>query len=193
MFPLSTPPFCRKGVCVLLPAMLMAVAACQQTPNERAMRLGAPSESAVSLRTLETRRFDTTDETRMLSAAAQTLQDLGFTLTEASKEVGLLVGDKQRDAQEAGEVASQVAISLIAAVLLGVQHDPNWDKEQSISATLTVSPVGRSKQVDVRVSFDRLVTRTNGVKRAELIEDPEIYRVFFEKLSAAVFLEAHDL
>lgn len=190
LFPVSLR--CRRCLRGLFLSAVLVVAACQQTPNERAMRLGMPSESAVSLRTLETRRFDTVDETRMLSAAAQTLQDLGFTLTETSNEVGLLVGNKQRDAQEAGEVASQVALTLIGA-FFGVRHNPNWDKEQSISATLTVSPVIRSKQVDVRVSFDRLVVRTNGVKRAELIEDPEVYQAFFEKLSAAVFLEAHDL
>lgn len=190
LFPV--PLFCRKCLRGVFLGAVLVMTACQQTPNERAMRIGMPSESALSLRTLETRRFDTVDETRMLSAAAQTLQDLGFTLTETSNEVGLLVGSKQRDAQEAGEVASQVALTVIGA-LLGVRHDPSWDKEQNISTTLTVSPVMRSKQVDVRVSFDRLVVRTNGEKRAELIADPEVYQAFFEKLSAAVFLEAHDL
>ena len=189
---LSVPSALTSVSRLSLVAGVLFLAACQPSPNEQAMRLGSVPESAVSVRALETRRFDTTDERHMLAAATQTLQDLGFTVTETSSEVGLLVGTKQRDAVEAGEVAAQVALTLFVG-LLGGYHDANWDKEQSISATLVVMPVGRSKQTDVRVSFDRLVVRTNGMKRAELIQDPEIYRVFFEKLSAAVFLEAHDL
>lgn len=188
----SVPPVVTMMLRTSLMAGVLVLAACQPSPNERAMRVGAAPESAVSLRALETRRFDTTDERHMLASATQTLQDLGFTITETSTEVGVLVGSKQRDATEAGEVAAQVALTIFVG-LMGGRHDANWDNDQSITATLVVMPVGKSKQTDVRVSFDRLVTRTNGVKRAELIMDPEIYNVFFEKLSAAVFLEAHDL
>ena len=46
----------------------------------------------------------------------------------------------------------------------------------------------------VRVTFQRQIFNTEGqVTTAEQIHSPEIYRTFFEKLSKAVFLEAHEL
>ena len=46
----------------------------------------------------------------------------------------------------------------------------------------------------VRVTFQRQIFNTEGQETtAEQIHSPEIYRTFFEKLSKAVFLEAHEL
>ena len=46
----------------------------------------------------------------------------------------------------------------------------------------------------VRVTFQRLVFDTSGqIIRAEQINDPAIYRQFYEKLSKSVFLEAHEI
>ena len=46
----------------------------------------------------------------------------------------------------------------------------------------------------VRVTFQRIIYDTHGnVTRAEQIKDPELYQKFYEKLSQAVFLEAHAI
>src|SRR5262245_20558072 len=84
-------------------AMLVVLAGCQ-TPNQVAMKIGAPRDSAVSLRALETRRFNTLDEEALLAAAIHTLQDLGYTISESSADVGVIVGSKRRDAEETGQV-----------------------------------------------------------------------------------------
>ncbi len=163
------------------------------SPNEIAKQVGAPPKGAVDLRALQTRRFDTLDEERLLSAATQTLQDLGYTISESSVAVGVLVASKQRDAQEAGQIAGQVALMILAA-LLGSSHNPMWDKEQSIHVTLVATPIENSKQTEVRVSFDRQLTNNHGQRwRAELLLEPELYQQFFEKLSAGVFLEAQGV
>jgi hypothetical protein len=170
---------------------LLALAACQ-SPNEIAMKVGAPPDSAVKLRAVETRRYDTLDEPALLAAAAQTLQDLGFTISETSSEVGVLAASKQRDAREAGQVATQVTITLVA-LLFGVPYHPVWDKDQNIAVSVVTTPIENAKQVDVRVSFDRQIRDTDGRVRAELIDEPEIYQQFFDKLSSAVLLEGRPL
>lgn len=172
-------------------ALLTGLGGCQ-TANDVAMKVGAPPEGAVKLRALETRRFDTTDEKAMLTAASQTLQDLGFTLTESAVDLGVLVASKQRDAEEAGEVAGRVALSL-ALALLGSYQPPDWDKDQTIIVMVVTNPAGSGGQLDVRVSFDRTIRTHQGLTRTERLDDPAIYQGFFAKLSGGVFLEGHAL
>jgi hypothetical protein len=46
----------------------------------------------------------------------------------------------------------------------------------------------------VRVTFQRIIYNTAGqVTKAEQIKDVKVYQKFYEKLSQAVFLEAHEI
>jgi hypothetical protein len=149
--------------------------------------------SGQTLRAIQTRRYDTLDEKRLLAAATQSFQDLGYTVTESSLASGVLVGSKQRDAEESGQIAGQVILTLFAAAL-GSFHNPTWDQSQTILITLTTSPIKNSKQSDVRVSFDRRLVNNHGhLWRTEVITDAKIYQEFFEKFSSSAFLEAHTL
>lgn len=163
------------------------------TANSVAMKIGQPPESAVQLRSFESRRFATTDENSILTAATQTLQDLGYTITESSAQVGVVAASKERDAREAGEIAGKIALTLIAAAL-GVYAQPTWDESQSIHVTLVATPIENSQSFEIRVSFDRYITNNHGqLWRTELIEDQQIYQEFFDKLSAGAFLQAQKL
>ena len=178
----------------LLLALLIAapLTACVNA-NDFAKKIGAPPEAAVQLRTLQMRRFDTLDQTRMLLAATDTLQDLGYTITESSSDVGVIVASKQRDAEETGQVAGQIMLTVLFAAL-GSHYNPVWDTSQSIHVTLVTTPIENSRQIEVRVSFDRYLTNNHGQEwRTELILDEKIYQEFFERLSAGVFLEANSV
>ena len=167
---------------------LSLVACAKPDPNKIAMDVGTPPTDTFHLRALETRRFDTLDEKALLSAGTQTLQDLGFTISESASSVGTLVASKQRDATETGQV--------VGAIILGALFGAGaatWDRDQTITVTLVSTPVANSKQFDVRVSFDRLITNNKEQTRAELIQDPQIYQQFFDKLSAGATLEAHSI
>lgn len=188
------------------PALLAALvlSSCANT-NDIAMRLGSPDAlktaaasqasmpaelSTVERRALQSRRFDTDEEARVMIAATQVLQDLGYTITESSSNAGVLVASKQRDATESGQVAGAVTLT-IAAALLGVHVQPTWDTEQTIFVTLVTTPIENAKQVEVRVSFDRRMTNNYGQQwRAEVLMEAGIYQEFFDKLSQSVFLEA---
>lgn len=172
-------------------ATALSLASCE-TPNGIALKIGAPPETAVKMRAMETRRYDTADPAAILTGATQTLQDLGFTISESQAEVGVVVGSKQRDAEEAGQVVAQVALS-VAGALLGVYRDPDWDESQSIVVTVVATPVTNSPQIDVRTSFNRLVKTKNGLYRSEIIDDGQIYQQFFDKLSGGIFLQGHHV
>jgi hypothetical protein len=164
------------------------VSGCQTDPNEIAMKIGAPPAGAVELRSLQSRRFENTNSLAVLNAATQTLQDLGFTIQESASSVGVLSAQKKRDAEEAGQVAGQIALTVFGA-LLGVAHEPVWDADQVINVTVVEAPVQGSNQVDLRVGFDRTVRNTKNMYRAELIIEPKIYQEFFEKFNQSLFLE----
>ena len=138
-------------------------------------------------RQMQTRRFDTTDEQKILRTCSALLQDTGFTIDESETKIGILIASKERDATD----AAQWAVFIVGA-FFGVTLPP--DKDQIMKAFVTTRPVGtEGKQVAVRVAFERTVFDTEQrLKKIEALNDPKMYQSFFEKLSKALFLEAHD-
>ena len=124
---------------------------------------------------------------------AQTAQDLGFIVDDSAPGSGLLIASKRRDATGAGQVASQVILVMLAAAA-GSRVDPVWERDQRIRASIVTRPATDGRSTLARVTFQRVIWNTRDqVSRVESIGDPEIYRGFFDKLSQASFLEAHDI
>jgi hypothetical protein len=169
---------------ILMIAVLLV--GCEATIPKEALKL---SPESLSERQLQTRRFDTADEAKMLSASAALLQDLGFNLDESETKLGVIVASKTRDAVE----AQQVVGSILLTVLLGAPVP--YDKVQKMRASVVTKPVGESEaQLAVRVTFQRIVWNTqNRISKQERLNDPKAYQAFFSKLSKAVFLEAHEI
>ncbi len=174
---------------------LLALAGCPPTGDQRQQETAALTLSSTSMATrqLETRRFDTKNEGDVLSATSAVLQDLGFTIEETSAQHGLVVGSKDRDAVEAGQVAGQIFLSALVAAL-GGRHNPQWDQIQKIRVSIVTRPSSDGAAVTVRVTFQRVVWDNHqAISHVDTIDDPIIYQQFFEKLSKAVFLEAHQI
>ncbi len=85
----------RLFVTAVLAVGLLVVAGCQQKIPKEALQL---TQESLAQRQAQTRRFDTSDETMLLSASAAVLQDLGFNLDESETKLGLVVASKDRDA-----------------------------------------------------------------------------------------------
>ena len=65
---------------------------------------------------------------------------------------------------------------------------------QKIRVSIVTRPSANKSAVIVRVNFQRIVWNNKAqVTRAETIDDPVIDQQFFDKLSQAVFLEAHQI
>src|ERR1041384_2265798 len=68
------------------------------------------------------------------------------------------------------------------------------DRKQKVRVSLTTkrSDLNENDMI-VRISFQRIVWNTNEkVTKTELLTDGKLYQEFFEKLSKAVFLDAHE-
>ncbi len=162
------------------------LAGCAPTIPKDALQL---SPESLKDRQLQTRRFETRDEAKLLSASALLLQDLGFTLDESETKLGLIVGSKERSAVDPGQVF--MAILLAAFTQMPVPTDHN----QKMRVSLVTRPIGDTgDSTAVRITFQRIVWNTYGqVTTAERLNDPMIYQEFFSKLSKSVFLEAHEI
>jgi hypothetical protein len=160
------------------------IAACAPTIPRGVLQL---SSESLKQRQLQTRRFDSSDEAKLLSASAAVLQDLGFNIDESETKLGLIVGSKDRDAIEAGQVIG----AIVVGALLGTPLP--FDTRQKIRVSLVTLPTA-DQGTAVRVTFQRIVWNTdNEVSRLEALDEPKLYQEFFAKLSQSVFLAAYEL
>jgi hypothetical protein len=175
----------HRRICLFLLSGLLLLAGCVAVTPEVDLTL---TPEMLAQRQMQTRRFETADEQRILKTCAALLQDIGFSIDESETKLGILTASKERDATDAAQWTV-----FIVGVFLGVTIPP--DKDQIMKAFVTTRPVGGSgRQVAIRVVFERVVfDAEHRLKKMEALNDPQIYQSFFEKLSKALFLEAHDI
>lgn len=181
----KTNSLCLKWLFLLLFSFIFLVA-CQARIPDDALRLDPES---LKQRQLETRVFQTADESKVLAACSALLQDLGFNLDESECRLGVIVGSKDRSAVSAGQVVASVFVALLIGVTTPI------DKNQKMRACVVTKPIGdEKKSIAVRVTFQRIVWDTQGkITKREGLTDPKIYQEFFEKLSKSMFLEANEV
>jgi hypothetical protein len=174
----------RKILALFLTGIFL-LSGCETMPKD-ALTL---SPEALAQRQIQTKKYETTDEVKILSACAGLLQDMGFNLDESESKLGLISASKKRSAVDGG----QIALSLLMAVLTGVASPT--DKEQTMRVSVVTRPVGENPEyIAVRVTFQRIVVNDqNQVSKSESLTDPSIYQEFFDKLSKSIFLEAQEL
>jgi hypothetical protein len=141
---------------------------------------------ALADRQLQTRVFETSDESELLEASAALLQDLGFTIDESEVKCGVIVCSKDRNVTEPYDVA----LSIVASVFF---IDYEYATRQKVMASLVTRPLLKDR-IAVRITFQHLVwdTKKELIKN-EHVNEPEIYQEFFSKLSKSVFLTAQEI
>ena len=144
-------------------------------------------------RQIETRRYSGIKETDLIVACSNVLQDLGFNLENSETKLGVLTASKQRNALKAEEVVLAIVVAMFGGGATPIS------KDQTIRVSLVVRPVQEtkdSKPVDeyfVRVTFQRIVRRTDNSEFAETLRNPELLQGFFDRLSRSVFLEGQKI
>jgi hypothetical protein len=144
---------------------------------------------SMAQRQLQTRKYNTTAEDKIITTCVNVLQDTGFAIENTDAKLGTILASKQREAVESGQVAGAIIIAVIFGVAIPI------DKNQKMFASIVVSPAASEKKASlVRITFSRLVWNDRGaVSKAERLEDPEVYQTFFTKLSKGLFLEAQSI
>jgi len=166
---------------VLFLISVFSITGCQTIPKD-ALTLSLEAK-VLAQRQIQTRKYQTPDEAKILAACAGLLQDMGFNIDESETKLGLISSSKLRSANNTGQI--------IVDLLTGVPAE----RIQKMRACIVTRPVGENGEyVAVRVTFQRIVWDIEGnVTRYESLTDPKIYQEFFDKLSKAVFLESQEL
>lgn len=144
-------------------------------------------------RQIETRRYDGINEIDLLVASSNALQDLGFNLDNSETRLGVITASKQRDATNAGQVVGAVVLALLGGGATPI------DKDQTIRVSLVVRPVidssgkAMAQSEFVRVTFQRIIRRTDNSTHSETLLDEKLYQEFFARVSKSVFIEAQDI
>jgi hypothetical protein len=143
-------------------------------------------------RKLQSRRFETKDEPALLTAAVAILEELGFTIDQKSVELGLIAGSKKESPYNVGGMATSAAVAVITSALSFPTTIP-YSKDRLIRASLSASRGEDGNRTILRLTFQLVVWDTEGkVDKSELLEEPKAYHAFFDKLSKAAALEAHE-
>lgn len=174
---------------ILVSIGVLLLAGCVTIPEN----LFVVTPQLLEQRQLETRRYDGMNEAGLITASANVLQDLGFNLENSETKLGVITASKQRDATQGGEIAVAIVVAILGGGAMAVS------KDQTIRVALVVRPVNDSagkpmpESNFVRVTFQRVVRRTDNSVVPETLRDPELYKDFFERLSKSVFLEAQKI
>ena len=174
-----------RGLVHSLFVCLVVLSGCSSVPKD-AFKL---STTSLEDRQLQSRKFSTLDNNLLLSAGASVLQDMGYTIDESNVDLGVLTASKKADAKRAGQIAGAVALALLTGTVTPT------DKEQKIRICLVIQETLEDQTSSVaRITIQRVIWNTQGkLSRVESINAPELYQAFFDKLSKATFLEAHQI
>ena len=145
---------------------------------------------------MQTRQFDDVADAQILSASVGVLQDLGYSIDELDKHLGVLSASKRADASDSSQMLSRAALDVFSCVVTFLfacdnEHFKKSNKEQDIRLTIVVLPEKNTgSSHDVRVTMQRIVRDREGRIRHQLtVSDPVVYQRFFARLDKSVFLE----
>lgn len=175
--------FFYKGICGIV--ILLMLSGCSSVPSN-ALSLGPET---LAQRQLQTRKFCTLDETKMLIASMEVLQDMGFLINETETKLGVIVGNKTREIDNRLQRYALITFNLLAGTsTYGIE------KTHKIRVSLVTIPDKSKKDTTVRITFQREVIDIHGnLVRRHTLQEKDLYSGFFTKLSKSIFLEANSI
>lgn len=175
-------------------ALLMLAGCATQGIPEDALRL---EESALEVRSMQTRSYEVEDEASILAASIGVLQDMEYNIDEIERPLGVLTASKVIDADSVGEKAGLVLMEIICAAggSGSCGYMATASDEEKFILTLVVLPrLAKRGEYTARITLQRILyDKQARIKERGIIADAETYQQIFEKLSKSIFLEANQL
>jgi hypothetical protein len=156
-------------------------------------------KTALEIREMQTRSFETTDQKMVMKSLLNVLQDEGFIVKTANVELGLLTAEK--DVEVSGSAASSGSgVNTGTAIALGVVElalrlTVARDAPASTPSTPSSSNISEyGTQTRVRINFQvKVIDNKGAVMSVEQVEDPRFYQEFFAKVDKGLFITQEKL
>jgi hypothetical protein len=175
---------------------MIVLSGCESMPRD-AFRL---SESALSVREMQTREYVDVSDASILQASTAVLQDMGYAIDEIEEPLGVLSASKRADATNRFEAVGSIALDSMKCLFsfLRACSGENYgeiDDVQDIRLTLVSRPrLENADDVVVRITIQRIIWDKDGrIAEQQTVSDGNVYSSFFDKMSKSVFLEQEGL
>jgi hypothetical protein len=156
----------------LLLLSLLLFAGCYQPPR-------LPPKTQLQIRELQTRNYTARDQKQVMKAVIAALQDDGFIIRNADRELGFINASKEFD-------SSDPRFQLWYQLFSG--PDMVYQKNTIVEASANVSEFG--PEVRVRIVFQIKVMDNFGrPMETRTVEDGLYYQEFFSKVDKSLFFE----
>ena len=180
----------RRLLLVAAPVLAFSGCATNGVP-EQALRL---EETALEVRSVQTRSLAAPSEPAILAAMIAVLQDMEFNIDRIEKPLGVISASKVSDADDPGEKRGLFLLDLLCSVGGSSDCDAmsTAKDEQHLILTMVAMPsLQRGEEFLVRITMQRIIfDKEDRVRIQERIVNPEVYQAVFDNLRQALFLEA---
>lgn len=141
--------------------------------------------ATLEVRAAQTRHLVGASREAAMAAVVQGLQDAGFQVRNASRELGLVNAVSERGA--GGGTPTWVRVLFWA-------YSPLFPKSRTEVVELTATVTETEGSARVRLLAQRKTVGDGGeVKESRLVEEPELYQQIFARIDKALFLERQGL
>jgi hypothetical protein len=166
-----------RGLGIFLLLIPVIVGGCDLPPPR-------PRRTQLEVRQVQTRTYDNRDAKQVMKAVINTLQDDGFIIRSADRELGYVTANK--DFEVGGGFGG------FSFQFYGPGQEPRYDRMATLEASINVSEFG--KETRVRAVFQRRVVDNFGAPSSAFqIEEPGFYQQFFYKVDKSLFIEREGL
>ena len=142
-----------------------------------------PQKTQLEIREMQTRTYTSKDLKLVMKAVINALQDEGYIIKGADKELGFITASKEIDVQNSSEVFWAQFFQGAAA---------RYSKNSLVEASANISEFG--KETKVRMVFQiKIIDNFGAPVDARLLEDYKTYQDFFTKVDKSIFIERERL
>ena len=143
---------------------------------------------SLALREYQTRTYEQKSSREIFHAVLNALQDDGFVIDIADVDSGLIKGNLSGTSVNGREVLQKTAYTLLTGGIFLLFTDGNIDDVEALSATITISPYGKSMKVRTSFVYRRDNPDGETVEHTQ-ITDQEMYQKFFTTIEKSIFYD----
>lgn len=168
-------PSCIQWIAVPVIAVVIIGCASNDSPGKR-------TPSQLEQRSFQTREFDTPDTRLVMKAMINVLQDMGFQISNADADLGLLTAAKWANVDHSKKEIKKAR-----------KEQRALSKSVVLEATANVSAYG-SRQSRVRVNIlERILDDNGAILGITQINDARVYQRFFAEVDKGIFLQQEGI